>query len=315
ELAAVNMGLTIKEAIDRVRGLTRNVETIHNIFVVDNENRLVGILPLDKFILAGPDEMVANIMDKAEICATTNIDQEEVANIFKKYNLVTLPVVDEARRLMGRITIDDVVDVIEEEASEDIMRMAGMDAEELIYESKALKASKLRVPWLLTNLLGGLATGYLLWLFKVTLKDVLALVTFIPVITGMGGNVGIQSSSLMVRGLATGHVDLLNLKKILLKEFKVGVILGTICGSGAGITALLWHKNPMIGIVVGVSMITAMTVAASMGTLIPAFFKLIKVDPAIASGPFVTTANDITGILIYLGTATLFLKFFYNFHA
>jgi magnesium transporter len=229
--------------------------------------------------------------------------------------LVTLPVVDEAKRLMGQITIDDVVDVIEEEASEDIMRMAGMGAEELIYESKAFKASRLRVPWLLTNLLGGLVTGYFLWIFKVTLEYILALVTFIPVITGMGGNVGIQSSSLMIRGLATGHIDLFNLKKILLKEFKVGVILGTICGTGAGIAATLWHGDPMIGVVVTISMIIAMMVASTIGTLIPAFFKLIKVDPAIASGPFVTTLNDITGILIYLGTATLFLKFFINFHA
>ncbi|MBW2652333.1 MAG: magnesium transporter, partial [Deltaproteobacteria bacterium] len=148
-----------------------------------------------------------------------------------------------------------------------------------------------------------------MWLFRITLHEVLALITFIPVITAMGGNVGIQSSSSMIRGFAVGRVDFNNLRRILFKEMKIGLIMGIACGIVAGCAAMLWHKDPLLGPIVALAMVTAITTAASMGTLIPAFFKKMNIDPAIAAGPFVTTANDIVGILIYLGIATFFLKF------
>lgn len=309
ELASVRDDMTVDDAIGKIRVLGEKGEDIHYVFVVDKGNRLLGLLPLRKLILEGINTKVAEIMDSVSISVTADIDQEEVAKIFKKHDLVSLPVTDESGILLGRITIDDVVDVMEEEASEDFLRMAGTDEEELVYGTQVFKISRLRLPWIMINLLGGLATGYLMWIFKVTLRDVLALVVFIPLITGMGGNVGVQSSSIMVRGIATEKFGLTRLTTILFKEVRVGIIMGLICGVTVGIIAFFWQGKASLGIVVGLAMAIAMVVASSMGVLAPAFFQKIKVDPAIASSPFVTTANDITGIIIYLGIATVFLRY------
>ena len=303
ELVSVPQNVTVKDAIEQIRSSAGEVEDLHNVFVVDDGKRLVGVLPLRKLSL------IKSIMDSATINVTPEVDQEEVADIFRKYDIVSLPVIDGEGTLLGRILVDDVVDVIEKEDSEDIMKMAGIPEEEIIYGSHVFEISRARLPWLITNLFGGLLTGYLMWLFRITLHEVLALITFIPVITAMGGNVGIQSSSIMIRGFAVGRVDFNNLRRILFKEIKIGLIMGIACGIVAGCAAMLWHKDPLLGPIVALAMVTAVTIAASMGTLIPAFFKKMKIDPAIASGPFVTTANDIVGILIYLGIATFFLKF------
>ncbi|MCK5257852.1 MAG: magnesium transporter, partial [Deltaproteobacteria bacterium] len=309
ELVSVPQSVTVKDAIEQIRSSAGEVEDLHNVFIVNGGKKLVGVLPLRKLILASPDGLVKSIMDSAAINVTPEVDQEEVAEIFRKYDMVSLPVIDHEGTLLGRILVDDVVDVIEKEDSEDIMKMAGIPEEELIYGSHVFEISRARLPWLITNLFGGLLTGYLMWLFRVTLHEVLALITFIPVITAMGGNVGIQSSSIMIRGFAVGRVDFNNLRRILFKERKIGLIMGIACGIVAGCAAVLWHKDPLLGPIVALAMVTAITTAASMGTLIPAFFKKMKIDPAIAAGPFVTTANDIVGIIIYLGIATFFLKF------
>jgi magnesium transporter len=232
-----------------------------------------------------------------------------VARIFQKYDLLSAPVVEGDGTLVGRITIDDIMDIIEEEVSEDIFRMAGTHEDELVYGDKIWKISRLRLPWLITNLFGGLLTGYLLWIFKVALHDAIVLVTFVPVITGMGGNVGIQSSSITVRGLATGDVDLQRLGRTIFKEVRVGLLMALACGFTLGAVAEIWHHNPALGFAVGSAMAAAIVVASLMGTLVPIIFKRLGVDPAVASGPFVTTANDITGILIYLSISTVFLKY------
>jgi magnesium transporter len=309
ELVAVPQGVTVREAIEQIRSSAGEVEDLHNVFIVDDGRTLIGVLPLRKLILASPENHIEVIMDAATIKVTPEVDQEEVAEVFRKYDIVSLPVVDKAGMLLGRIMVDDVVDVIEQEDSEDIMKMAGIPEEDLVYGSSILAISRARLPWLLTNLFGGLLTGYLMWLFRIALHEVLALVTFIPVITAMGGNIGIQSSSIMIRGFAIGRVDFNNLRRFLFKEIRIGCLMGIACGVVAGCAAVLWHKDPFLGPIVALAMIIAITTAASMGTLIPAFFKKVKIDPAIAAGPFVTTANDIVGIVIYLGIATLFLKF------
>ncbi|RQW90944.1 MAG: magnesium transporter, partial [Geobacter sp.] len=309
ELVAVGQGSTVQDAIEHIRSSAGEVEDLHHVFIVDDGEKLVGILPLRKLILASPASTVGSIMDPATIRVTPDVDQEKVADIFRKYDIVSLPVVEHDGTLLGRIMVDDVVDVIEKENSEDIMMMAGIPEEDLVYGSHILAISRVRLPWLITNLFGGLLTGYLMWLFRVALHEVLALVTFIPVITAMGGNIGIQSSSIMIRGFAIGRVDFTNLKRFLYKEIRIGLLMGVACGLVAGCAATLWHKDPVLGPIVALAMIIAITTAACMGTLVPAFFKKLKIDPAIAAGPFVTTANDIVGIIIYLGIATLFLKF------
>jgi magnesium transporter len=276
-----------KEAIEALQKASE-AEMVFYVYVIDNREHLVGVISLRQLITVPPTKKLKGIMVTDVISVRTDMDQEEVARVVEKYNILAVPVVDEENKLVGIITVDDIIDVIREEATEDIMRMAGTHEDEFVYRDNVFKVSRFRLPWIMTNLLGGLITGYLLWIFKVTIRDVLALITFIPVITAMGGNVGVQSSSIIVRG---------------------GIIMGTTCGIAVGLVGYFWHGNATIGLVVGVAMVVAMTIAATMGTIAPAFFKKIKVDPAIASGPFVTTANDITGILVYFGVATLFMKY------
>ncbi|UCD71105.1 MAG: magnesium transporter [Syntrophobacterales bacterium] len=297
-----------KEAIEAIQKASE-AEMVFYVFVVDDRGHLVGVISLRQLITVPPTKKLKEIMVTDVISVRTDMDQEEVARVVEKYNILAVPVVDEENKLVGIITVDDIIDVIREEETEDIMRMAGTHEDEFVYRDNVFKVSRFRLPWILTNLLGGLITGYLLWLFRMTIRDVLALVTFIPVITAMGGNVGVQSASIMVRGFATGRVDFDSLKRFLFREVRVGVIMGATCGFAVGLVGYFWHGNPTIGLVVGTAMVVAMTIASTMGTLTPAFFKKIKVDPAIASGPFVTTANDITGILVYFGVATLFLKY------
>lgn len=297
-----------KEAIEALQKASE-AEMVFYVYVTDSRDHLVGVISLRQLIMVPPTKTLKEIMVTDVISVRTDMDQEEVAQVAEKYNILAVPVVDEENKLVGIITVDDIIDVIREEATEDIMKMAGTSEDEFVYRDNVLKVSRFRLPWILTNLFGGLITGYLLWLFQVTIRDVLALITFIPVITAMGGNVGVQSSSIMVRGFATGRVDFDSLKRFLFREVRVGMIMGITCGIAVGLVGYLWHGNATIGLVVAIAMVVAMTIASTMGTLAPAFFKKMKIDPAIASGPFVTTANDITGILVYFGVATLFLKY------
>ena len=307
ELVAARLGQSVAEVVETIRRHKEEVGDIYNVFVVDGSGRLKGVLPLAKLVLAEPDQRVEEIMEPCPLVVKADEDQEEVARKFQRYDVVSAAVVDDEGRLLGRITIDDVMEVMEEEVQEDFMRLAGSSSKELVvYEGKVLKVSMIRLPWLLTNLFGGLITGWLLWKFKVTLADALFLVTFIPVITAMGGNAGLQSSTTTVRGFALGIITFRNIWKRLAREVGVGLVMGCVCGTVVGIVAILWHRNPMLGVVVSLAMAGAITMATLMGTLAPAFFKRLGVDPAISSGPFVTTANDITGILIYFTIATVF---------
>ncbi|MEJ2199748.1 MAG: magnesium transporter [Desulfuromonadaceae bacterium] len=306
EIFSLSEELSVREAIEALQG-AQDVEMVFYIYVTDEYNHLVGVLSLRQLLTVPPSASLKDIMTTDVISVRTDIDQEEVAQLVAKYNILAIPVVDEGNKLMGIITVDDVIDVMREEATEDIYKMAGSSNEELLYGYRSFKIARLRLPWLLTNLFGGVVTGFLMWLFKATLEEVIALISFIPVITGMGGNVGGQSATIMVRGFATGRIDMDTLLKVFLRELRVGLIMGVVCGCTIGAIAFGWHHNPYLGLVVGLAMVTAVTVAATMGVLAPAFFKRIGVDPAIASIPFVQTANDITGILIYFGTATMFL--------
>ncbi len=309
ELVSVRKDQTVADAIAEIRRKREDIgPTLYNVYVVDDENRLVGFLPLQTLILSDDTRRVEEVMEPARFFVTPDVDQEEVALIFAKYDLVTLAVVDEEGHLLGRIVIDDIVDVLEEEADEDLMRMVGAGEEDLVYSDRIFRISAYRLPWLIVTLFGSIGTGMVMWLFKSTLDRVLALVTFMPVITAMGGNVGTQSSTIMTRGFATGRVDTDNIRRVILKELIIGLTMGVACGSIVSGVAMLWHGDPLVGIVVGIAMVGAMTVATTIGTLAPAAMKRFGVDPAIASGPFVTTANDVIGILIYLGTATILLK-------
>ncbi len=309
ELISINEHTTVKEAIDQLKAFSKNTEDIHNVFVTNEQGKLTGILPINKLILNSSDTPVNRLMNKEPISVDATVDQEEVAQIFKKYDLVSLPVADKDGKLLGRILVDDIVDVLEEEATEDILKIAGTDEEELLFSHSVFRIAGFRLPWLLYSLFGGLITGVLIWAFKVTLKEVLSLALFIPVIMGMGGNVGTQSSAIVVRGIATGRINTLNFFKLLLKEIKVGLFLGLICGSIAGFAARILHANQGLGVVVGLSMFLAIFSAALLGSLIPMIFHRLKIDPAIAGGPIVLALSDIVGLSIFFGLATMLLRF------
>lgn len=308
EIFALDEEVTVKEAIEAVQQ-AGDVEMVFYLYVVNEAGQLVGVLSLRQLLTVSPTKKLSDIMITDVFSVRTDMDQEEVARIVEKYNILAVPVIDEMNSLKGIITVDDIIDVIRQEATEDIYKMAGASEEELLYGNKAFKIARLRLPWLLVNLFGGVATGFLMWRFKVTLKEVIALISFIPVITGMGGNVGGQSATIIVRGFATGRVDFTMLRQVFLKEVRVGMIMGSVCGVTVGLIAWIWHGNPYLGLVVGLAMVVSMVVASSMGVIAPAAFKKLGIDPAIASMPFVQTANDITGILIYFATATAFISY------
>ncbi|MDF1552007.1 MAG: magnesium transporter [Deferrisomatales bacterium] len=305
---ALGQAVSVHDAIDAIQG-AEAAETVFYVYVVDDEERLVGVVSLRQLITSAPSTSLRQVMNSDVISVAAAEDQEQVARLVAKYDLLAIPVVETEGRLVGIITVDDVIDVLREEATEDVYKMVGTSQEELLYGNQVLPIARLRLPWLVVNLFGGVLTGTILWYFRATVEEIIALLSFLPVITGMGGNVGTQSSSILVRAFATGRVEFADLPSHLWKEMRVGLLLGVVCGVLVGAAAFVWHRNPALGVVVGVSMTAAMTVAATMGTLAPAFFRRLDIDPAVASGPFVSTANDITGILIYLGTASMLLRF------
>ena len=308
ELIAAHEDETTADVVEHIRAAKDEVETLSYVFVVDQNNVLRGQLGLTALLLSTPETPLRELMSPCELVVEVTEDQEEVAQNFKKYDVRSAPVVDEHGRLLGRITVDDVLDVVHEEADEDFYRMAGTSEEE-IYSDKVFKISRLRLPWLLVNLGGGLITGYLVWLFRLALEDVLALVTFIPAIMALGGSVGIQSSTIVVRGIALGRINPGKVGHVLFKEFRIALVMGSVCGLGGALVAQLWHRRPVLGIIVGTSMFFAITMSAMLGAFTPAVFRRLNIDPALASGPFVTMCNDILGILVYMGIATAALGF------
>ncbi len=307
QFVSVPEDATVQEVIERIRATVDQVESVYAIYVVDRRGVLVGILSLAQLVLSRPEEMVSRIMSTDVVSVPTNMDQEEVAALVEKYHLASVPVVDRASRLVGRITVDDVVDVIVEEASEDISKMAGTTDEEIRQDS-ALRIAGMRLPWILISLLGGILSGTIISHFRAALGSLLALVFFIPVITAMGGNIGIQSSAIVVRGLATGEIQLFRIAQRLFREARIGLLMGVMCGGIVGLVALVWQGNPLLGVIVGSAMLSSITVAATMGALVPMLFKKINIDPAIATGPFVTMSNDIVGLVIYFGLAAMLLR-------
>ena len=296
---------TAQEAIHQLQQAT-DAEMVFYIYVTDKEDHLVGVLSLRQVLTVPPATPLKNIMTRDVMSVTVDMDQEEVARQVASYNLLAIPVVEKDGTLAGIITVDDIVDVIREEATEDMLKMAGTIEEDTVSKSSSLGAAKLRLPWLFTNLVGSLLSGAILWYFRYTLQEVVAIVSFIPVIAAMGGNVGLQSSTLIIRGLATGQVESSDIWTVLFRETKVGLIMGLACGVLLTVVGWGLHQG-ILGVVVGTSLVMAFFVSTSMATVMPILLKRMKVDPAIAAGPFVTTVNDITGITIYLTLASIFL--------
>lgn len=308
ELLALPPVTRVRQAIAAIQE-KRDVEMVYYLYVVDSDKRLLGVTSLRQILLSRPEQTLGQIMQTDVIRVTVDTDQEDVAQLVARYNLLAVPVVDGAGRLAGIVTVDDVVDVVGEEASEDLLKIAGTSEDELLYEGRSLRVAGVRLPWLLVNLVGGVVTGLLLQHFQVSFQEALFLLAFVPVIMGMGGNSGTQTSTITVRGLATGRLDLqpARVGRYLWRQVKVGALLGLSTGTVAGVVALILEKNPAYALVVGGAMILAILVASLNGVLIPLLFERLGIDPAVAAGPLVTTSNDITGILIYFGLASLLI--------
>ena len=310
ELVSVLDDATVDEAVQAVREKIDEIETLHFVYVVNAVNELVGVVAPKRLIISKPNRPIRELMRTDLRVVTPEVDQEEVAQMFKRYDLSALPVVDQRSKLLGVILHDDAVDVLEEEAAEDMLHMAGAnpDEPELVYTDQLLKIASVRLPWLLATLGGLTVPALLVWAFQISFPHMLALVPFIPVIGAMGGNVGTQSSTIVVRGFATGRVDFHNLGRFLAKELVISLIMGAACGVLSGLVAIVWHQDWLLSATVSISMLVAIIVSAIMGVLVPYLFRLIKIDPAIAAGPAVTTIDDILAIGVYYVTALLIVS-------
>lgn len=310
ELAAVSDQAQVADAVQTVRALVDEEVEVLGVWVVDRDNRLVGYVQLVDLLLHKTTTPIQSIMDRDVVTVTPYVDQEQVIQLFKKYDLITLPVVDDFDRLMGRIVIDDVVDVLEEAADEEALRMGGISAEEIYHRQEVFSTARIRIPWLAIALMSSMVSASLLKFYEPLLEQVAAVFAFLPVIMAMGGNVGTQTATTLIRGLATNKLQLSDMPKFLFKEIRVGLVLGVLYGLGAGLVAtfILSQGNYYLGLIVFVAMVCAMVTAATMGVIAPAMLKKFDFDPAISSGPFVTSLNDISGILIYMAIAGLFLS-------
>lgn len=301
--------MTAQAAIQEVRKAAEK-EMVFYLYVTDEEGRLVGVLSLRQLVTAQDYTPLEEIMIRDVIKVHVNTDQEEVARLVSLYNLLAIPVVDHGDLLVGIITVDDVIDVLREEATEDLMKMAGTSGEEISYSS-VWKNAKARLPWLFAswvsgiiamNVIGAFSTG-----FSAQMAVFALLATFIPIVNGMGGNVGTQSLSIIVRGLATGRVDAKSFAKEMFREVRVGLILGIFYGILLALAGVLFTRQPVVGLVAGLAICINMTLAAVMGTFLPLIAARFKVDPAVASGPFIASSLDVVGATVFFLISYLLL--------
>ena len=285
-------------------------EMVFYLYITDEDDRLVGVASLRALATTPADTILKNIMVKRVHTVRPETDQEEVAQIVAQYNYLAVPVLDEDDQLLGIVTVDDVVDVIREEATEDFLQMAGAGKDREILLKSSWENARARLPWLFASWIGGIFAASIIGTFEHLLESIIALAAFIPVIIGMGGNIGTQSSTIIVRGIATGRIEIGSELKVMWKEVRVGIILGALYGLllGAFAKFRFIDADPMLGVVVGLSIGCSMLLAVAVGTFVPMFLRKVDIDPAIASGPFVTTSIDILGVLFYFVIAEYFLS-------
>jgi magnesium transporter len=303
---ALSEDMTAGEAITMLQG-SRDVEMVFYLYIVDARRHLVGVVSLRRLLLVPPPTPLKRIMTTDLISVRTDTDQEEVARQVASYNLLAIPVVDEENKLVGVITVDDVIDVIKDEATEDIYRLAGVSADERVF-TPAGESLRKRLPWLMVNLVTAFIAAGVVALFQNTLSAWVALAIFMPVVPGMGGNSATQTLTVVVRGLALGELTWANSRKALIKELLVGIGNGAATGFVAALIAWLMIGQPSVGVLLFLAMIINLFVAGAAGTLIPLGLKALKIDPALASTVFITTFTDVCGFAAFLGLATLYLR-------
>lgn len=310
EYVAIYKESTVKEAMAHLKEVAASAETIYYIYALDENNHLVGVISLRDLIIAHENAIIAEVMNEQVVSVSVGKDQKEVAQMMRDYDFLAVPVVDFQNHLLGIITVDDILDVIDEEASDDYSKLAAVSVSDVQSpDDPPFTAAKKRLPWLIILLFLGMFTASLIGQFESTIEQVAKLAIFIPLIAGMAGNTGTQSLAVAVRGLATGEYGKQRKLQLLLKEATTGLITGTTCGIVILVVIYLWQGELFLGLLVGVSILVTLTVATLSGSVIPIIMDRLKIDPAVASGPFITTINDIISILIYFGFATSFMNY------
>lgn len=315
EYISLNRDMTAEQALEKVRRQAKGKETIYTLYITDNTKKLEGVLSLKELLIAEFGSKVEDIMSKKAISVYTDTDQEETARTLQELDLLAIPVVDREERLVGIVTIDDAVDILEEEATEDILDQAGLvditgseaDRSEVLVKGSLWKIWKVRLPFLLITLVAAMFAGAIIEGFEEALESIAVVAIFIPLIMDMGGNVGTQSSTVFARGVVLGHINTKSFFKPFIKEVGIGLSMGILIGLTAGIITSVWQGIPLLGVAVGLSLVATMTLAALLGFLVP--FVLIKfnVDQAAGSAPIITSIKDIAGLVIYFFFISIFL--------
>lgn len=306
EFIALKESTTAEDAIHSLQKEHLDVEMPFYLYVVDENGKLIGVSSLRQLVVVPPDTPLKDFMITDVFTVKTDMDQEEVARIVARYDILAVPVVDDTNKLVGIVTVDDVIDIIREEATEDILKMVGA-GEEFIETKSIYKNIKMRMPWLFASCVGGIIASFIIGYFQSSLSKLAYLAAFIPVIMGMGGNIGVQSATITVRGLATGRLSIRDIWSVVSKQLMVGLMLGLFYGFVVGMVAQLKYTQTLFALSVAIGVFSSMTMAALAGSLVPMTLAKINVDPAIASGPFVTTAIDIISVTIYFIIATTLL--------
>ncbi|MCL2409412.1 MAG: magnesium transporter [Oscillospiraceae bacterium] len=315
EYISLKKNMTVEKALDKVRRQAKDKETIYTLFVTDNSKKLEGVLSLKELLMADGDSTVEDTMSKKAIRVSTDTDQEEVARTLQELDLLAIPVVDKEERLVGIVTIDDAIDILEEEATEDIYDQAGLaditgretDRSVVLVSGSLWKIWKVRLPFLVITLIAGLFAGVIIGGFEEALESIAVVAMFIPLIMDMGGNVGTQSSTVFARGVVLGHIHIKKFVKHFLKEIGIGFSMGVLIGTVAGTVVAIWQRMPMLGLAVGLALVVTMTLAALLGFLVPYVLIKFKADQAAGSAPIITSIKDIAGLLIYFAFVSVFL--------
>ncbi len=298
---------SISNVLRELRTKAKDIDFIQKIYIVDKVGRLEGIIPLKDLLVTGPKKRVDEIMEKSFISVNLDMDQEEVAHVFEKYDEPSLPVLDKLGRIKGVITVDDVIDVIQEEASEDIYHFGAAQVTDEYLSANPFAVAQKRVIWLIILALAGFISGSVLEHYSFLLSNIVTLSFFIPILMNTSGSAGTQAATVVVRGLATGEIRLTDVWRVVSKEFLIGILMGIIAGVITALRAILLQGNVMLGFTVAIAMIIAIVIATSLGGILPIIFKKLGVDPALMSGPLIATILDTTTLLIYFNVTMLLL--------
>lgn len=297
---------TIREAVDKLKHFAELAEYLNYLYVIDEQKKLVGVISYRDLLLADLQDKVEDFMYSRVVKADVYTDQEVVAKLISRYDFVSLPIVEQDQTLVGVVTVDDVIDIVIQEANEDIEKLSA-SGKAIDFHTKPLVAASRRLPWLILLLLIGLISGGIISGFEDTLESVVTLAFFMPMIAGMTGNTGTQSLAVIVRGLVSEDLNYKQVIKLIVRELWVGIIIGVTCGTLISVIAYVWQGNFTLGLIVGSSLLITLIIGTLAGTIIPLILYKFKVDPAVASGPLITTINDILSLLIYFGIATAFI--------